>query len=83
MKRHTFFHFLVLVILLAGGVSAFYIARSDVTLQLIVGITTAVLYILWGIIHHALLGDLHHKIMIEYMLIGAIAIVLLVTILGF
>jgi len=57
--------------------------RPNASYQLFTGIATAVAYVLWGIIHHALEKDLHHKIVIEYMLVGAIAIVLLVTILGF
>lgn len=83
MKLTNLYHYFILLLLLAAGTAAFYMVRPNVGYQLAVGIITAVAYMLWGIIHHAVLKDLHHKIVIEYMLIGAIAIVLLVTILGF
>lgn len=69
----------MLVSLLGGGVLAFYLVRPNVAAQLIVSITTAIAYVAWGIIHHAIEGDLHPKIVVEYVLIGAIAIVLLLT----
>lgn len=81
MKRMS--HFIVLVALLAVGVLTFIYVRPNTTLQLFVGIITASAYVLWGIIHHAIQKDLHQKIVVEYLLIGAIAIVLLVTMLGF
>lgn len=83
MKYSHIISYIVLVLILATGVGAFYFVRPNVTLQLIIAIITSVAYVLWGIIHHMIQKDLHHKIVIEYMLIGAIAIVLLVTILGF
>jgi hypothetical protein len=74
-------HYLVLIVLLGIGLYAFYYARPDASLQFIVGVITSVAYVLWGIMHHALQGDLHQKIVVEYILIGAIAIVLLATVL--
>ena len=81
--KQSFIHFLVLVAILASGIFTFIYVRPNTTLQLFVGIMTAVTYVLWGFIHHAIKKDLHRKIVIEYLLIGAIAIVLLVTMLGF
>lgn len=83
MKHKHIIHFVVLFLILAGGTATFYFVRPNATLQLFVGIVTSAAYVCWGIIHHMIERDLHHKIVIEYMLIGAIAIVLLVTILGF
>ncbi len=76
-------HYLTLTGILAAGVAAFFLVRPNATLELFVGSTTAVAYVLWGIIYHAIRRDLHPKIVIEYVLIGAIAVVLLVTMLGF
>ncbi len=81
MKHIT--HFLVLFILLGVGIGTFFYVRPNVASQLFVGITTSIAYVIWGLVHHAIQKDLHPKIVVEYMLIGAIAIVLLVTILGF
>lgn len=71
------FHFLVLIIILGLGLGLLFFTRGDPTLQLTIGTITSVAYVLWGIIHHALKGDLHAKIVIEYILIGGIAIALL------
>lgn len=83
MKISKLLHYIVLLAILTGGVVAFYLVRPNVTYELLVSIATTVAYVLWGIIYHVIEKDLHHKIVIEYVLIGAIAIVLLITVLGF
>lgn len=80
MKSHHF-HFLVLMLILLIGVATFFFARGNTSLQLQIGIITSVSYVAWGIIHHATIGDIHAKIVIEYILIGGIAIAILMTML--
>jgi hypothetical protein len=79
MKHQKTLHFLVLMVMLGLGIGAFYFVRPDRTLQLAIAIATAVGYVLWGIVHHVMEGDLHIRLVIEYILIGAIATVLLFT----
>lgn len=81
MTKNTcpWLHTVVLFLILIGGAGMFYYTAGNQTMQLVSGIVTSVCYVLWGITHHALKGDLHRKIVIEYLLIGAIAIVLLAT----
>jgi ABC-type proline/glycine betaine transport system permease subunit len=81
MKQFHIMHYLVLGIILVIGVMAFCFASPNSSLQLIIGIVTSVAYVCWGFIHHAVQKDLHQKIVVEYILIGAIAVVLLATIL--
>ena len=81
MKRSSIADALVLICILGGGMGAFYYARSNNSLQFIVGVITSVAYVIWGLIHHALKKDLHARVVVEYILMGAIAIVLLATIL--
>ena len=81
--KQSVVHFIVLIAILAVGVLTFISVRPNTTLQLFVGILTAVAYVLWGFIHHAMQKDLHQNIVVEYLLIGTIAIVLLITMLGF
>jgi lipopolysaccharide export LptBFGC system permease protein LptF len=73
-------HYIVLAMILAGGIFAFYYVRGNTTLQLAIGIIVSISYVFWGIIHHLLDHSLHKRIVVEYLLIGAIAIVLLATI---
>ena len=77
--RHV--HFLVLLSILIGGIATFLYVDPHSSLRLIVGIVTTVAYVAWGLIHHALEKDLHQRVVVEYMLIGAIALVLLFTML--
>lgn len=72
-------HTVVLFLILFGGAVTFWYTTGNTTLQLATGIVTSLSYVVWGIIHHAISGNLHRNIVIEYVLIGAIAIVLLVT----
>lgn len=74
-------HYIVLACILVGGVGAFMYAAPNVSLQFNVAVITSVAYVVWGIIHHAMQKDLHQKVVVEYILIGAIAVVLLATVL--
>jgi hypothetical protein len=78
-KKSQMIHGLVLLLILSGGAFTFWYATGNTKLQLLAGIVTSAAYVAWGIIHHALEGDLHPKVVIEYVLIGLIAIVLLLT----
>ncbi len=82
MKAHVF-HFFVLIIILLSGIGMFLFAKGNNALQLMIGIVTSIAYIAWGIIHHCLQGDLHRKVVIEYVFIGGIAITLLFIVLGY
>jgi hypothetical protein len=79
MRSQRLVHFLVLIVMLTLGVGVFYYVAPNRTLQMASGIATSVGYMLWGIIHHHMEGDLAWRLVIEYVLIGTIAIVLLLT----
>lgn len=79
MKHHKLIHAFVLLLILLGGAMTFWYAIGNTRLQLMAGVVTTVAYVAWGIIHHAMQGDLHRNVVVEYVLIGSIAIVLLLT----
>ena len=81
--KQNFSHFFILILMLAAGLVLFWYVRPNTSLQLLVGVATSIAYIIWGIMHHAIRKDLHQKVVVEYVLIGAIAIVLLITMLGY
>lgn len=70
----------VLAFILIAGIASFQYVKPDSTAQLMIGIATSVAYVAWGIIHHFIRRDLHKRVVVEYILIGAIAITLLVTV---
>ena len=78
MKHHATY-LLGLVAILVVGVTALYAAVGNRSLQLVIGLVLAGSYVAWGWSHHAKTNELHPKIMIEYVLIAAIAVVLLLT----
>ncbi|OGG29328.1 hypothetical protein A3A63_04335 [Candidatus Gottesmanbacteria bacterium RIFCSPLOWO2_01_FULL_46_9] len=80
MKLAQRMHYMVLCVILGGGVATFLYVRPNPSLQFAVGVITSFSYVAWGLIHHALHRDLHQKIVVEYLLIGTIAVVLLATI---
>lgn len=79
--KTNFGHLLILTIILALGGVAFFSIRSNQGLQLVIGTLTVMAYVAWGMIHHYLRGDLHPRVVIEYILIGAVALLLLLIVL--
>lgn len=82
MKKHLIpiANFVVLAVILISTVLLFWQMRDNKSMQIIVGILLSVLYATWGIVNHAMQGDLHPKVVVEYLLVGAIAITLIITI---
>ncbi len=82
MKGHIV-HYIVLFLILSGGAGVFVVSQGNTAIQLLIGIATSLAYMAWGIIHHVMIGDMHRKVVIEYVVISTIAIVLLVIVLGY
>lgn len=82
MKRTYITHYIVLIAILAIGAWTFFAVSPNKQLQLFTGIALSASYAVWGIVHHWAKREHHAKVVIEYVLIGAIAVVLLLTLLG-
>lgn len=82
MKWNDLIQYIVLVCILTGGIATFYYVRPNASFQFTVGVITSVAYVIWGCIYHGLKKDLHIRVVIEYVLMGAIAVVLLATVLN-
>ncbi len=74
---HHLFHYIVLTLILIGGLSAFFSFRNYPVIQLLIGIVMALSYVLWGIIHHYVDRDLSIKIVIEFVTIAVFVIIIL------
>lgn len=81
-KRWHVIHFLILFVIIGGGIAAFLQVGPDTGTQMVIGLLTTIAYVAWGIIHHAMQGDLHRSIVVEYALIGLIALIVLFTVVG-
>lgn len=73
LKKHLTYY-LSLGLIFAIGVSLSVQASLDKQLQILIIFTTAILYVLWGILHHFLDHDITVKIVVEYVLMGGIGI---------
>lgn len=78
-KQQSYLHTFVLILMLLISAGVVWYARGQTQIQILVGIITSIAYVGWGVIHHILKGDLHPRVVIEYVLVGLIAIVLLLT----
>jgi hypothetical protein len=74
-------HFIVLTLILGAGLYTLSTVGGDHTMQMAVIIGMAISYVLWGITYHLLMGNLHRKVVIEYILVAAISIVVFATVL--
>ncbi|OGG01443.1 hypothetical protein A2Z33_02820 [Candidatus Gottesmanbacteria bacterium RBG_16_52_11] len=68
----------VLILILAVGAFCYFSVRQFPDLRFLVGAVTVAAYVIWGAIHHAVLRTLYPKVVVEYLLIGIIAMLLLV-----
>lgn len=82
MKKRwiSIINFAVLAFILILTVFLFWQVRDTRSMQILVGILLSVLYVAWGIIYHMMIRDLHPKIVIEYLLVGCIAVTLIITV---
>lgn len=79
-KRHIF-HYILLVILL-GLISMLILAfQFERILQLVFVVFFASAYTIWGLIHHHKAGDLHPKILTEYLLVSILGATILTLLL--
>lgn len=60
-----------------SGLAAFFSFRNYPMVQLLVGIVTALSYVIWGIVHHFVDKDLNVKVIIEYLAVAIFAIIIL------
>lgn len=70
-------HYLVLLFILTFGVCAFLYFRRFPQAQIVSIFLTTSFYVLWGIIHHHLEGDLHLRIVLEYVAIALLGFLIL------
>jgi hypothetical protein len=81
MKTHIV-HIMFLVVILAIGSWTFLSMAGNPDFMRLTGITMAGAYVAWGIIHHAVSGNLRVRVVIEYVLVAAIALVFLFAVLA-
>lgn len=70
-KKHLGYYISLLLIFILG-LFLIFLANPNTQLQSIIVLLTIFFYVLWGCLHHLINHELSMKIMIEYVLIGAL-----------
>jgi hypothetical protein len=78
--REHFIHFVVLVIMLSVASVTILYYQSDRMVEVYLTIAMAAAYVLWGIVHHLKIGDLHGKIVAEYILMATLGSMILLSV---
>lgn len=66
-------HYSVLALLFSMGLVGMILFRMNLLVEQVVVWEMAAMYVMWGIVHHAIRKDLTGFIVLEYVLIGIIA----------
>jgi len=69
-------HYFVLFGLLLAGILAFVLFSYDRAFQMIVAVSIAVAYVIWGLVHHLIHKDLYFSVVLEYLAIAALGLVM-------
>ncbi len=80
IKKHIL-HYLALFLILGFGFFGLLSFSHQPDFQRLIVLTMALLYMVWGIVHHLLENNLRFKIVVEYTLVSALAatVLLLLT----
>ena len=75
-KKHLGYY-IVLLLIFCFGLFLTLLVSPNSKLQIVIISLTIIFYVFWGIFHHLVNHELTHKIMIEYILIGALGLSIL------
>jgi hypothetical protein len=76
LKKH-FGYYLSLSAILLLGIILIILTSPNIKLQSLVIALTVFFYVLWGILHHLINHELSSRIVIEYVLVGALGLSIL------
>jgi len=80
MNRHTS-HYFVLISLLIVGLWGIYWFSYNSAMRLVIMFGLSVSYVSWGVVYHWYQGDLHPKIIVEYILVAMLVLLIFSTLL--
>ena len=70
-------HYVALLAILAFGIFSFWFFRRTPQAQVFSAFLTASFYVAWGTIHHYLEGDLHLRVILEYVAVALLGFLIL------
>lgn len=70
-------YYISLTVVLTLGLILIFLTRPNIVSQALVILLTVIFYVVWGILHHLINHELSLRIVVEYILIGALGISIL------
>jgi len=80
IERHLMEYLVLLVGLLLFSILFWYFSYNR-SIQIAITGLASISYVLWGIIHHVVEGRLNRQVAMEYILVGTLVFLLLLTVL--
>lgn len=74
-------HYTPLFAIILLGFLGFYLFPYDRSFQTAVVLATAAGYVSWGLIHHYIHQDLHTSVILEYVAIGIVGVIVVLSLL--
>ncbi len=68
--RQHFLYYISLVLLQLTSYYMVFLAAPHISTQMLIVISTSIVYVVWASMHHYLNHDLHPQIVLEYILMG-------------
>lgn len=81
MRKHGIYYISLLLLLVLGFGGALF-AGGQKNIQIILIILAAILYCVWGVMHHVIHHSFSIKIMLEYIAIAALGVSLVIFVLN-
>ncbi len=69
-------HYFALFGILVVGIIGFAVFSYDRIFQMIVAVSVAVAYVIWGLVHHSIHRDLYFSVILEYLAVAALGLVM-------
>lgn len=70
-------HYIPLFGLMVAGFVAFWLFSYDRVFQIATAISTALAYVLWGLVHHYIHRDLNVSVIVEYLVIASLGLMVI------
>ncbi len=77
---HHITHYLSLVGLVGLSLAGLIIFQYDKVFQSAISIGVGVGFVVWGVVHHHIHDDLHHKIILEYVATALLGVTILLSV---
>lgn len=77
-KKHIK-HYLVLIVGLLVGTILFWLNMYNPAAKIYIAVLMGTFYVIWGVVHHRLHGDLYLSVVLEYLLFATLGLLIAIS----